>query len=129
MARHKGKDGAIQVGGVDIGEVEGFDLEVTINEIDANVIGQDWTDVCGGQKSASGTINVLRDPNDAGQAALAVGATPQLTLYPEGDTSGLTEISGTFLVTSRSKSVNVGDLVKNTYNIRNKGEVTEGTIA
>ena len=46
MSRHKGKDGAISVAGVEIGEVESYDYEITVNEIDANVMQSDATGVC-----------------------------------------------------------------------------------
>ena len=128
MARYKGKDGAIAVGGSSVGEVESFDIEITVNEIDANVMGQDWTDVCPGQKSASGSISVLTDPNDAQQAALEEGATVALTLFPTGDTTGLIQFTGNFMVTSVGVSSSVGDLVKTSYNFRNQGAVTRSVV-
>lgn len=129
MARHKGKDGAISAGGSPIGEVESFDLNITVNQIDADVIGEDWTAVCGGKKTATGTVNVLRDPADAGQTALAVGTSVAMILYPEGNTTGLSEITGNFLVTEKAMTVPAGDLVKDVYSVRNDGAITEGTVS
>ena len=129
MARYKGKDGAIQVGGTVVGEVESFDIEMTVNEIDANVMGSDWTDVCAGQKSASGSISVLTDPGDAQQSALTEGETVALTLFPTGDTTGLIQITGNFMITSVGFSTSVGDLVKTSYNFRNQGEITRSAVA
>jgi len=128
MARYKGHEGAGKVGSDSIGEVEGFDLEHSVMELDANVQGSSWTDVEAGQASMSGTINVLRDPADAGQAALVVGTSVTLSLYPEGETTSLTEITGDFLVTGRSYSSTVGDLVKDSLTIRNKGAITIGSV-
>lgn len=129
MARYKGKDGAIEVAGSAVGEVESFDIELTVNEIDANVMGEDWTDVCPGQKSASGSISVLTDPNDAQQTALEEGATVALTLFPTGDTTGLIQLAGNFMITSVGFSTSVGDLVKTSYNFRNQGTVTRSAVA
>jgi hypothetical protein len=129
MARYKGKDGAISAGGGAIGEVESFDLNITVNQIDADVIGEDWTAVCGGKKTATGTVNVLRDPADAGQTALVVGSSVAMILYPEGNTTGLSEITGNFLVTEKAMTVPAGDLVKDVYSIRNDGAITEGTVS
>lgn len=128
MARHKGHEGAIMVGADPVGEIESFDLTVSGAELDANVMGTDWTDAEGGQKSATGTINVLTDPTDLGQTALTVNATVALTLYPEGNTTGLEEITGNFLVTEKGRSTSVGDLVKTTWSVRNKGAITEGAV-
>ncbi len=128
MARYKGHDGAIDAGGASVGEIESFDITTSVAELDANVMGSDWTDVESGQLSASGSINVLRDRADTGQTALDVGATVALTLYPEGNTTGLTQLSGNFLITERGISTSVGDLVKTTYSVRNKGAVTDAAV-
>lgn len=128
MARFKGKDGAIEVGGTPVGEVESFDVEFTINEIDANVMGSDWTDVVGGQKSVSGSLSVLTDNGDAQQTSLVEGATVALTLFPIGDTTGLIELAGNAMITSVSFSTSVGDLVKTSINFRNQGAWTNGTV-
>lgn len=129
MARYKGKDGAIEIGGVSVGEVESFDIEMTVNEIDVNVMGSDWTDVCAGQKSASGSVSVFTDPSSDGQRDLSEGDTIALTLFPVGQTTGLLQIAGNFMITSVGYSTAVGDLVKTSYNYRNQGEVTRSLVA
>lgn len=129
MARYKGKDGAIEVGAASVGEVESFDVEMSVNEIDANVMGSDFTDVCPGQKSVSGSISVLTDPADPGQLLLEEGATVALTLFPTGNTTGLLELAGNAMISSVGYSTSVGDLVKTSYNFRNQGAWTRGTVA
>lgn len=129
MARYKGHEGSFSAGGNVVGEIESFDLTINVAELDANVMGSAWTDVEAGQSSGSGSISVLRDPANTGQAALVVGTSVALLLYPESNTTGRTEISGNFLVTERATSVSVGDLVKDTFNVRNKGAVAFGTVS
>lgn len=129
MARYKGKDAVIQAGANDIGEVESFDITISVNQIDADVIGIDWTSVEAGKFTAQGSVNCLRDPGDAGQTAFAVGAIVAMTFLMEGNTSGLSTITGDFLVTEVQSSVAANDLVKDVYNFRNNGAVTVGTIA
>lgn len=128
MARYKGHEGSASAGGSVIAEIESFDINMSAAELDANIMGSAWTDVESGQKSANGSISVLRDPDDAGQAALVVGGTVALLLYPESNTTGRTEIGGDFMITERSSSVSVGDLVKDTFTIRNAGAVTESAV-
>ena len=128
MARYKGKDGAVSAAGNVVGEVESFDVTFTVNAIDANVMGSDWTDVCGGQKTCTGSMSVLRDPDDVGQVALPVGSEVALILYPEGNTTGNSTVTGTFLITEVGVSTSVGDLVKNSYSFQNQGEVTEPDV-
>lgn len=131
MARYKGKDGAVTVEAADVGEVESFDITLSVNELDANVMGNNgWADVEDGLKSASGSIAVIHDQADAGQSELlAVGATVDINLFPAGNTTGLTEISGSFLITEVAITSSATELVKATYNIRNKGVITVGTAA
>ena len=129
MARYKGHEGSLEIGGEVVGECESFDIEISVAELDANVMGSAWTDVEAGQGSASGSINVLTDPGDAGQIPMVKGATVAAELFPVGNTTGLIAISGNFMVTSVGHSTSVGSLVKTAYSIRNKGTVTVGAVA
>lgn len=129
MARYKGHEGELSIGGSTVGEVESFEISISGEELGANVMGTGWTDAEGGQQTATLSINVLTDPADAGQAALTVNSTVAATLYPIGNTTGLTQITGNFLVTEKGRSTQVGSLVKTTYQLRNKGAITEGVVA
>lgn len=129
MARYKGHEGSFSAGGDVVSEIESFDINTSVNALDANIMGSAWTDVEAGQSSAEGSVSVLRDPDAAGQAAMVVGTSVAMLLYPESNTTGRTEISGNFMVLERATSVSVGDLVKDTFTIRNKGAVTVGTVA
>ncbi len=129
MARYKGKDGAATAGANSIGEIESFDVSLTAQELGADVMGNDWSQIEVGLKSASGTMSVLRDPADSGQTAISIGSTVAMVLYPMGNTTGLTEISGNFVVTEEGISTQVNDLVKTSYSFRNSGEVTLGTVS
>lgn len=129
MARYKGHEGSASAGGNVIGELESFDIEDSVEELDANIMGVGFTDAEAGQKTYSGTISVIHDPDDTGQTALVTGDAVDLLLYPEGNTTGLTEISGSFLVTGRQRETSVGSLVKASYTVRNKGAVTEAAVA
>lgn len=129
MARYKGKDAAIQAGANDIGEVESYDISISVNQIDADVIGIDWTSVEAGKFTGQGSLNCIRDPGDAGQTAFAVGAIVTMSFFPEGNTTGRSSITGDFLVTEVQTSIAANDLVKDVYNFRNNGAVTIGTVA
>lgn len=132
MARIKGQNGYLEVGGVEVGERTSFDLEISAAEADATVMGVDWTDLETLQKSASGTIEVLYDPADAGQTALVAGlmagSSVTLTLFPGGETSGLKKFEGSFKVLSATLPVPVNDLVKRSFSVKNAGAVTESSI-
>ena len=129
MARYKGYNAYFTAGGNPVGERTQFDIEITVAEFDATVQGLNWTSVEAGQKSASGSLEVLTDPADTGQVALVAGDIVALELFPEGNTAGLSSIAGDFLITSVSKASPVGDLTKTTYQFRNNGEITLSTVA
>jgi hypothetical protein len=129
MARVSGHKGFAEVGANEIGERISFELETSVNELEGSTQGNDWTDTDPGQLSASGTIEVYYDYTDAGQTAMVVGATVALKLYPASKTDTLEEISGNFLVTSKSQPVPVGDNVKVTYGIKNKGTITSAAYS
>jgi len=130
MARYKGKNGALQIGATDVAEMESFDIEMSVNEIDANVMnGAGWSDVCAGLKSASGSVSALTDPADPGQALFVEGDIVAATFYPTGNTTGLLTLAGNIMITSVGYTTAVGDLVKTTYNFRNSGEITRSVVA
>jgi hypothetical protein len=132
MTRYKGKDGYIEAGGtpVEVAERMSWNVRIESEQLDANRQGIDWSDSEGGLLTASGSMEVMLDPADAGQLELAVIAQTAVTmsLYPMGDASGLTEITGDWLITSIDISSGVGDLVKATYEFTNKGTITMGTV-
>ena len=129
MAKYKGQEGDITVGGSSVGERMSFSIELSAATADASVQGSAWSDVEDLQHSPQGELEVFYDPNDAQQTALSLGAEAACVFYPAGNTTGLEQISGTFLVERVGISTSVGDLVKTTYTIRNKGTVTRTTIS
>lgn len=129
MARYKGHEGDVSVDGNSVGERISFSVEITSNTADASTQGNDWTDTDGLQKSAQGELEVFYDPADTAQTAMTAGATIAGIFYPAGNTTGLQTITGNFLVERVGISTPVGDLVKTTYTIRNKGAVTISTIS
>lgn len=129
MARYVGKNGAIEVGAVSIGEVTSFDYEKSINTIQSGVMGNAGTGVDAGQYTYTGSISVLTDPSDAGQTALSAGTKVTLTLYPEGNTTGLSQVTGSFLISSVGKTTTVGSNVETSYSFESDGDVTESAVA
>lgn len=129
MARYKGHEGDVTIDGTSIGERISFSIEVSANTADASTMGNSWTDTDGLQNSAQGELEVFFDHGDAQQSAMVAGATIAAIFYPAGDTTGFRSISANWLVERVGISTSVGDLVKTTYTIRNKGTVTTATIS
>jgi hypothetical protein len=129
MPRYQGHNGYARVGTTEVGQRTEFDITTSAPELDGSVMGSGWTGVDAGQLSASGSIGVFFDHADAGQDLLVVGAKVALDLFPTGNTTGHTKISGTFLITEKGVTTTVGDNVKATFKVRNDGAVTETAVA
>jgi hypothetical protein len=129
MATKKGKEGIVKVGSDVVGEVKSFELTVTANEVDTSTLGTDWTGTDSTQKSWSGTIEMFYDPDDAGQDGVAVGEKVTLSLYYEGDTTGLNFDSGSALVTSIARSQSFDGMVEQTFSFTGDGALTTAVVA
>ena len=128
MARYRGKDGDVEFGGTSVGERISFDLNITPAEADASTMGNNWSDVEALQLSAEGSLEVFYDPGDSAISGIVAGSTVTAVFYPGGNTSTLESFSGDWLITGESISTSVGDLVKRTYSIKNKGTITRAAI-
>ena len=79
--------------------------------------------------SFSGSVDVLWDETDSsGQGALTIGAEVTLNLYPEGDASGDTYLTGSAIVTGRSISSSYDGLVEMSITVQGNGALTTTTV-
>ena len=73
---------------------------------------------------------MLWDETDtAGQGALTAGAEVTLNLYPEGDTSGDTYLTGSAFVTGRSINSTYDGLVEMSISVQGNGALSQETVA
>jgi hypothetical protein len=129
MARKTGTNGYLTAEGAEVGQRISFNLTLTVAELEANTQGATWTDADAGLKSAKGDVEVFYDPADTGQDHLVVGAIVSLELFPSGNSTGNEKIAGEFLVTEVGLPSQVGELIKKTITVVNKGTVAITTVA
>jgi len=129
MATKKGKEGVVKSGSDVVGEIISFEVTITANEVDTSTLGTDWTGTDSTQKSWSGTMEMFYDPDDTGQAGVVVGDKVTLSLYYEGDSTGLDYDTGSALITSVSRSQSFNDMVKQTVAFTGDGALTSATVA
>lgn len=129
MATKKGKEGVVKSGSDVVGEIISFEVTITANEVDTSTLGTDWTGTDSTQKSWSGTLEMFYDPDDTGQAGVVVGDKVTLSLYYEGDSTGLDYDTGSALITSVSRSQSFNDMVKQTVAFTGDGALTSATVA
>lgn len=129
MTVTKGKEGVVKAADEVIGELKSFSITETANEVDTSTMNSDWTGVDSTQKSWKGKAVVFWDANDAGQTALVNGSKVELTMYPGGETTGLSEWTGTVLVTSVETPASHDNLIEQTFEFTGDGALTKGTLA
>lgn len=131
MATYHGKDGLVKVGAVAVAEVKQFSVKTSAKTADDTAMGDDWETHVEGKtiKSWSGSMTCNHSPVDGGQAALHVGASVALKLYPIGSGAGLQELSGTATITESSIDPSKDATVPATYSFQGNGPLAEATLA
>ena len=129
MAAHHGNEGKVKVGANSVAEVQdwSYDEEPTDVQPKLSMGDTEETYIASGAKRGSGNVTCLWDETDTtGQGAMTPGATVALGLYPEGDVSGDTELTGNVVIGQVSKKGAKDGLVEATFAFQ--GVLTEGTV-
>jgi hypothetical protein len=130
MATHTGSEGTVKVGSNAIAEIRSFSIEETADTLDDTTMGTIARTYKSSLTTFTGTIDVLWDETDAtGQGALTIGAAVTLNLYPEGDTSGDTYLTGEAIVTGRSVNSTYDGLVEMSISVQGNGALSQETVA
>ena len=130
MATHTGSEGTVKVGSDAIAEIRSFSIEETADTLEDTTMGDTARTRKSSLTSFSGSVDVLWDEtNTNGQGALTIGAEVTLNLYPEGDTSGDTYLTGTCIVTSRSITSSYDGLVEMSISVEGNVALTTSTVA
>lgn len=131
MATHHGKHGTVKIGASTLAEIRSFTINETAQVADNSEIGDEWDTHIAGEvtKQWSGSVECWWDETDTnGQAALTVGASVTLNMYPEGADSGDTYYTGTATVVSIDRSVTRGETVGATFSFQGNGQLQETTV-
>jgi hypothetical protein len=130
MATHTGSEGTVKVGSNAIAEIRSFSIEETADTLDDTTMGTIARTYKSSLTTFTGTIDVLWDETDeSGQGALIIGASVTLNLYPEGDTSGDTYLTGEAIVTGRSVNSTFDGLVEMSISVQGNGALSQTTVA
>lgn len=129
MATHTGSEGTVKVGSNAIAEIRSFSIEETADTLEDTTMGDTARTYKSSLTSFSGSVDVLWDETDSsGQGALTIGASVTLNLYPEGDASGDTYLTGSAIVTGRSISSSYDGLVEMSITVQGNGALTTTTV-
>lgn len=128
MTTYVGNDGIVKVSSDSIGELRSWSLEESADTIEDTVMGDTWKSRQSSHKSFSGSADVYWDPDDTAQTALTIGSEVTLKLYPEGDTSGDVELTGSAIVTGLTTSASHDGMVETSFTFEGNGALTKGTV-
>jgi predicted secreted protein len=129
MATHTGSEGTVKVGSNVIAEIRSFSIEETADTLEDTTMGDTARTYKSSLTSYSGSLDVFWDETDAtGQGALTIGAEVTLAMYPEGDATGDTYLTGTAIVTGRSISSSFDGLVEMSISVQGTGALTSTTV-
>jgi len=130
MATHAGSEGTVKVGSDAIAEIRSFSIEETADTLEDTSMGDAARTYKPSLTNFTGSVDVLWDETDSsGQGALTIGAEVTLNLYPEGDTSGDTYLTGSAIVTGRSVTSSFDGLVEMSISVQGNGALTQTTVA
>lgn len=130
MATHTGSEGTVKVGSNAIAEIRSFSIEESADTLEDTTMGDTARTYKSSLTTYTGSVDVLWDETDtSGQGALTIGAEVTLNLYPEGDTSGDTYLTGTAIVTGRTINSTYDGLVEMSISVQGNGALTTSTVA
>jgi predicted secreted protein len=129
MATHTGSEGTVKVGSNAIAEIRSFSIEESADTLEDTTMGDTARTYKPSLTTFTGSVDVLWDETDTtGQGALTIGAEVTLNLYPEGDASGDTYLTGSAIVTGRTVNSSFDGLVEMSISVQGNGALTQTTV-
>jgi hypothetical protein len=129
MATHTAASGVIKVGSDDIAEVTGYSLEYNADTVEDTVMGDTARTYISTLKSFTASLDAFWDETDTnGQGALTVGSSITFSIYPEGDVTGDTYYTGSGIITGRTITSSVGEMITASFTVQGSGDLTETTV-
>jgi hypothetical protein len=88
MATAHGNDGKVYSGSNQIGHVQSWTYDETVDAVDGSGMGDTSRDWKTGINDGAGSVVLNWNPADTGQGDISIGASVEVKLYPEGNVSG-----------------------------------------
>lgn len=129
MATHTAANGVIKVGANAVAEVTGYSIEYMSDTVEDTVIGDSARTYLPTLKAFTASLDAMWDETDSnGQGALVVGTEVTFAIYPEGDAAGDTYYTGSGIITNRTVSTSVGEMITANFSVQGTGDLTETTV-
>lgn len=134
MSKIASKNSQVLVGTTptNLTNVSDWSMATARNAIDVSTIGTEWKEFLSGQITATGSCNLLFDPDDTTGATLksAMWDGTQVNFYirPEGATAGKVQYSFSAILTAWDISAANEDAIKVAVSFQATGPISEGTV-
>jgi predicted secreted protein len=127
MSCNLGKDGVVKIKEgsgtlTAVGHVRGWTIDEKVDQLEATAMGDNYKVYCTALKDWSGSLDILWEPTDAGQAMVQVGDSLDITVYPEG-TTGTSSIAGSIVVTGINTKATYNGLVEASITFQGTGSL------
>jgi len=129
MANHTGNGGQVQIGANVVAEVLNFTLSEGVNVVDDTVTGDTSDTHKTGTANWNGSINCYWDETDStGQEAMTIGASVDVSLYPDGVATGDIDFNGTATITAIERSSANNSIVTANFTFQGNGALTRTVV-
>jgi len=129
MATHSGNSGVVQIGANAVAEVTSWTLEEGVAEMDDTAIGDTADTHLTGTTNWNGTIECFWDETDAtGQEAMTIGASVELSLFPDGTATADIDFNGTASITAISRGGSNNEIVTASFTYKGNGALTRSVV-
>ena len=133
MATHFGSDGSVKLvtsGGsvAQVGELLNWTVTMTTDAVETTSMGDTNRTYVKGLSTGTGSMSLYLDPDDAVQQDLVQGDSVDCEFFVEGEDSGDTKYTGTFIVTSVERGTTMDGIATLNAELQLTGALTIGTV-
>jgi hypothetical protein len=112
VAKTSGKDGEVRAGAVVIASVQTFSLDLSEAQSPVGAMGEEFEEVVGGLKTATGSMSLLYNYGSPGQDLIVVGSELDATFDVKKDQVGSKRITARIRISKVGLEVPYNDAVK-----------------
>lgn len=123
MSTYTGKNAIVQAGTplVTVGKVRSVSWNGSVEVQEDEYLGEPGFDSAVGNERWEGSITYHHDPTDDGQQELVLGATVDITVYPQGQGTGLAQIDFEAIITEDPNTLEPSTKVEKTVAFKIQG--------
>lgn len=131
MSTINGRDGSLEFNSLVVAETRNYTITETQESYAANILGSgDWDRSVGGRKMWTADVNCFYDPTatTGNSSTIDIGDEAACSFYPEGDTTGNQQRTGTARVEEMTSTIGEDGLVELSIKLKGVGELGKSDV-